>query len=132
MQAERRRSLNLLWFLLHRAPAGLTEHILGIGAVCALWPPAFRAQAPGPCGRRLPGNRRVIKPSRGSQSGHRGRVVGNNGRGHGGCTLRLSATGRGQVEWQGGGDANAKIRPCAKRPQGPGALAAGPLPTTTS
>jgi hypothetical protein len=26
----------LLWFLLHRGPAGIAEHILGIGAVCAL------------------------------------------------------------------------------------------------
>ena len=26
----------LLWFLLHRGPAGIAEHILGVGAVCAL------------------------------------------------------------------------------------------------
>ncbi len=25
-----------LWFLLHRGPAGMQEHILGVGAVCAL------------------------------------------------------------------------------------------------
>jgi hypothetical protein len=26
----------LLWFLLHRGPAGTMEHILGVGAVCAV------------------------------------------------------------------------------------------------
>jgi hypothetical protein len=26
----------LLWFLLHSGPAGITEHILGIGAACAV------------------------------------------------------------------------------------------------
>lgn len=26
----------LLWFLLHRGSAGITEHILGLGAVCAV------------------------------------------------------------------------------------------------
>src|SRR5260370_39476877 len=26
----------LLWFLLHRGPAGIQEYILGVGAVCAL------------------------------------------------------------------------------------------------
>jgi hypothetical protein len=55
----------VLWFLLHSGPAGIQEHILGVGAVCALLAagvqgasaPALRLSASGEAKEFIPSRR---------------------------------------------------------------------------
>jgi hypothetical protein len=55
----------LLWFLLHRGPAGVQDYVLGVGAVCALLAagvqgasaPALRLAASGEAKEFIPGRR---------------------------------------------------------------------------
>jgi hypothetical protein len=55
----------LLWFLLHRGPAGIQEYVLGVGAICALLAagvqgasaPALRLAASGEAKEFIPSRR---------------------------------------------------------------------------
>src|SRR5215468_7153756 len=88
----------VLWYLLHHGPAGLPEHILGVGALCALLD---------------------AEPSRGGKSAHRWRVTGDYGRVHGSRSLRLSRARRESRIGEMEATQNTAVHPRRNRQHGP-------------